>query len=280
MNKRILTIQDISCVGQCSITVALPVISACGVETSILPSSVLSTHTGGFSGYTFRDLTEDMPAIESHWMKEGIRFDAVYTGYVTAGQIDHIKSISENCTNPGAIRIVDPAMADNGTLYAGFGKDFPDRMAELCEGADYILPNLTEANLLLRREMKLSGYDKTWVLHTAEALMEKLHVKNVVLTGISLEEGKTGAAIYDGSCLTVVSGDKIGGSFHGTGDVFSSAFTGCLMRGLPAADACRIAADFVCESIRNTPADHVYGVCFEQAIPKLVTDVANALAEK
>ncbi len=277
MNTRILTIQDISCVGQCSVTVALPIISACGVETSILPSSVLSTHTGGFTGYTFHDLTEDMPAIEAHWKKEGITFDAVYTGYVSDSQIEYIRSITQSCGKEDVLRIVDPAMADNGVLYQGFEADFPDRMAVLCEGADYILPNLTEANLLLHREMVLSGYDRDWVLNLAHELMEKLHVKNVVLTGISFEEGKTGAALYNGEELTVIANDKIGGSFHGTGDVFSSAFTGSLMRGIPAEKAIQIAADFVCESIRKTPADHVYGVCFEQAIPRLVCDIENAL---
>ena len=150
--KRLLTIQDISCVGQCSATVALPLVSACGVECAALPSAVLSNHTGGFPSWTFRDLTADMAGIEAEWSKQGIRFDAFYTGYVCEPQIDPILSIMEHCAAPGALRFVDPAMADNGKLYVGFGADFPSKMARLCKDADFILPNLTEAAFLLGRE--------------------------------------------------------------------------------------------------------------------------------
>ena len=139
--KRLLTIQDVSCVGQCSATVALPLVSACGVECAALPSAVLSNHTGGFPSWTFRDLTADMAGIEAEWNKQGIRFDAFYTGYVCEPQIDPILSIMEHCAAPGALRFVDPAMADNGKLYVGFGADFPSKMARLCKGADFILPN-------------------------------------------------------------------------------------------------------------------------------------------
>lgn len=146
---RILSVQDISCVGQCSLTVALPIISACGVETCILPSAVLSTHTGGFTGYTFRDLTDDMPAISAHWQKEGILFDAVYTGYLgSARQIDMVKELFTTVLRDGGLRIVDPAMADNGKLYPGFDGAFAARMAELCGCADVVLPNITEACMM------------------------------------------------------------------------------------------------------------------------------------
>ena len=141
--KRLLTIQDISCVGQCSTTVALPLVSACGVECAILPSSVLSNHTGGFKSWTFADLTAELGKVEAKWCELGIKFDAFYTGYVSESHIDPILSIMDSCANPGALRIVDPAMADNGRLYAGFGDDFPSKMARLCNGADYLLPNLT-----------------------------------------------------------------------------------------------------------------------------------------
>ena len=150
--KRILTIQDISCVGQCSLTVALPILSACGVETCVLPSAVLSTHTAGFSGYTFRDLTEDMPAIKDHWVKEGIAFDGVYTGYLgSTKQIDYVKEIIAATAKDG-VAIIDPAMADNGKLYPGFDAAFVEEMKKLCATADYLLPNLTEACLLTDTE--------------------------------------------------------------------------------------------------------------------------------
>ena len=139
--KRVLTVQDISCVGQCSLTVALPILSACGLETCILPSAVLSTHTGGFSGYTFRDLTEDMPAIEAHWVKENIRFDAVYTGYLgSAKQIDYVKCMLRSLSKPETLAVIDPAMADNGKLYVGFDDAFVECMRTLAGEADYLLP--------------------------------------------------------------------------------------------------------------------------------------------
>ena len=143
---KILTVQDISCVGQCSLTVALPIISACGIETCVLPSAVLSTHTAGFKGYTFRDLTDDMPDICAHWQKEGISFDAVYTGYLgSTKQIDYVKNILSTVKKSDGYAVVDPAMADNGKLYPGFDMEFVEAMKTLCGAADYILPNITEA---------------------------------------------------------------------------------------------------------------------------------------
>lgn len=270
MSKRILTIQDISCVGQCSLTVALPIISACSVETAILPSSVLSTHTGGFTGYTFHDLTEDMPEIEKHWNKENIKFDAFYTGYVSPSQIDYIRHIMDSCGIEGAIRIVDPAMADNGKLYPGFDDDFPKQMGELCKCADFILPNLTEAALLLGREAVLEGYDEEFIKGLVSDLKNELNVKNVILTGVSFDEKLLGVAIYDGNEIKYVFNEKIPRFSHGTGDVFASAFSGALMRGKSVERAVKIAADFVCASILKTEDEHWYGVRFEEAIPDLV----------
>ena len=147
--KRILTVQDISCVGQCSLTVALPILSACGHETAILPSAVLSTHTAGFSGYTFRDLTEDIPGICAHWVKEGIKFDAIYTGYLgTREQIADVAQVFDTLLKEGGKIIVDPAMADHGKLYSGFDMEYARAMGDLCKKADVILPNLTECCLL------------------------------------------------------------------------------------------------------------------------------------
>ena len=149
MYKRILTIQDISCVGQCSLTVALPVLSVCGVEACALPSAVLSTHSGGFHGYTFRDLTEDIPAIWRHWQREGISFDGIYTGYLgSTRQMELISELFQNVLASGGKRIIDPAMADNGKLYAGFDGAYVAAMGEFCRQGDLLLPNLTEACLL------------------------------------------------------------------------------------------------------------------------------------
>ena len=277
MDKRLLTIQDISCVRQCSLTVALPVISACGIETAVLPSSVLSNHTAnGFSGWTFRDLTGDMPEILERWQKEKIDFSAFYTGYVTKTQIPHILEIMEKTARPGAIRIVDPVMADNGALYPGFDSDFPSEMAKLCRNADYILPNITEAALLLGKKYpgdNLNGddYDKAYI----ESLLKDLHglgAKNIVLTGVSLEKGRLGAAVYDGKRADYYFTERLPASCHGTGDAFASAFAGAVLNGKNLLEAAAVAADFVVESMKATLGDkeHWYGVKFEKALPYLI----------
>ena len=264
--KRLLTIQDVSCVGQCSATVALPLVSACGVECAVLPSAVLSNHTGGFPSWTFRDLTDEMPRVEAEWVKQGIRFDAFYTGYVCEPQIDPILSIMDSCAAPGALRIVDPAMADNGKLYAGFGPDFPAQMARLCKGADFVLPNLTEAAFLLGREPVLDGYDRAFVEDTVAGL-HALGAKNVVLTGVSFDPALLGTAVSDGSSVRYDFNPRLARMAHGTGDVFASVFAGAVLRGLDALEAAALAADVVCAAIEATPESHWYGVSFERAIP-------------
>ncbi|EID85885.1 Pyridoxal/pyridoxine/pyridoxamine kinase [Treponema sp. JC4] len=275
MDKKLLTIQDISCVGQCSLTVALPIISACGIETAILPGALLSNHTAaGYSGWTFNDLTDEMPKILERWNKENIKFDAFYTGYVTKTQIAHILQIMDKAAVPGALRIVDPAMADNGKLYAGFDDNFPQEMAKLCKGADYILPNLTEASFLLGIPYAGSDYDQAYIEKISRDLA-KLGAKNVVITGVSFEKDKVGASVYhaDTDTFEYYFNEKIDVAFHGTGDVFSSAFAGALMRGTSAIQAAKIAADFVVEAIKKTlddKKDHWYGVKFEKAIPSLI----------
>jgi len=275
MLKRLLTIQDVSCVGQCSATVALPVISACGVECAVLPSAVLSNHTGGFTAWTFRDLTGEMPLIEAEWHRQKISFDAFYTGYVCPPQIDPILSIFETCANPGALRFVDPVMADNGVLYTGFGPDFPAQMARLCRGADYILPNLTEAAFLLGRDPVLEGYDRSFVENTIEGL-HALGAKNVVLTGVSFDPSTLGVAVSDGSRVEYDFNPRLSRTSHGTGDVFASVFAGAVVRGLAALDAAALAADVVCEAISATDDGHWYGVAFEKALPFLVDGLRAA----
>ena len=272
--NRLLTIQDISCVGQCSTTVALPLVSACGVECAILPPAILSNHTAaGFTGWSFRDLTDELPKVEAKWIEQKIGFDAFYTGYVCESHIDPILSIFRSCANPGAIRIVDPAMADNGVLYTGFAADFPTKMARLCEGADYLLPNLTEAALLVGETPRLSGYAETDV----ERLCERLHAlgaKNVVLTGVSFDEKLLGTAVSDCTHVVYDFNPREPRMSHGTGDVFASVFAGAVVRGRSAAQAAALAADIVCESIEKTDHDHWYGVSFERALPTLVRELS------
>ena len=268
---KILTIQDISCVGQCSLTVALPIISACGVETCVLPSAVLSTHTAGFQGFTFRDLTEDMPLICDHWRREGISFDAVYTGYLgSAKQIDYVLNILSTVKKAEAPAIIDPAMADNGKLYTGFDLNFVEAMKHLCAKADYLVPNVTEACFLTDIPYK-TEYDEAYVCELVEKLLN-LGAKNVVLTGISYEEGKTGVVVYENGESRYYCHPKEPNSCHGTGDVYASAFVGALVRGKSAYDSARIAADYTVECIRETAKldNHWYGAKFEPVLGKLI----------
>ena len=281
MYKRLLTIQDISCIGQCSLTVALPVVSACGIETAVLPSSVLSTHTGGFSGYTFRDLTSDMKPILEHWKKENIKFDAFYTGYVSKAQIPLILEIMEETAGENALRIVDPVMADHGKLYAGFDESFPAEIAKLCNGADVILPNLTEACFLTGEKYPGDNYDKAFIENILKKLMN-LGAKNIVLTGVSYEKDKIGSACYDGKNIIYDFNERLPVSCHGTGDIFASSFAGALCRGLSIPEAAALAADFVIEAIKETMDDksHWYGVKFEKALPYLIKRLGEALNDK
>ncbi len=274
--NRILTVQDISCLGQCSMTVALPILSACAQETCILPSAVLSTHTGGFSRPAVRDLTEDIPGIQNHWQREGILFDAIYTGYLgSTKQIAYVASLFDGLLVPGGKRIVDPAMADHGRLYAGFDRAYVDAMRELCTKADVILPNLTEAAMLAGVEYREDG-DATYVAQ----ILEKLHSLGcscVVLTGIGAGVGETGVLIDGDGIRYHYSHPKQNRSFHGTGDCFAAAFVGTWMGGKTREEAARIAADFVCRCIENTLPDpnHWYGTKFETALPFLIGQLAE-----
>lgn len=267
---RILTIQDISCVGQCSLTVALPIISACGIECSILPSAVLSTHTAGFTGFTCRDLTDDIPAIAAHWRKEGIDFAAVYTGYLgSEKQIDYVCDIFDTLTAPGGKKIVDPAMADNGKLYPAFDDAYVAAMRKLCAKADFLLPNITEAAFLAGMDYR-TEYDRAYIDALLQALTG-LGAKNIILTGVSYAPGKTGVVVFENGSYAYYEHVKLPNSCHGTGDIYASAFVGALMRGKCAFDAARIAADFTVACIEATAEhkNHWYGAIFEGNLPLL-----------
>ena len=274
--KRILTIQDISCFDQFSLTVALPILSACGVETVILPSAVLSTHTGGFTGFTFRDLTDDIPSISAHWQKEGIDFDAIYTGYLgSEKQIDMVTDIFKKLCREGGKKIVDPAMADNGKLYYGFDQAYADAMTRLCREADIVIPNITEACFMTGHEYK-EKYDEEYVNSVLNAL-EREGMKDVILTGISYNDETTGVIIKNENGIQYYTHKKLPVGSHGTGDVFASAFSGALLRGKNEYEASEIAANYTLRCIENTVGDdnHKYGVKFETAIPYLI-EMLNA----
>ena len=272
--KKILTIQDISCVGQCSLTVALPILSACGLETCILPSAVLSTHTAGFSGFTFRDLTDDMPLIQEHWKKENIKFKAIYTGYLgSVKQVGYVRDILKTMGTDDCVRIVDPAMADNGQLYSIFDMEYVDAMRVLCGEADILVPNITEA-CFLTGESYAETYDEAYI-RTLVTKLAALGAKTVVLTGVSYEAGKTGVVIYENGKMDYYRHDKISKGCHGTGDIYASAFVGALMNDKGVYEAAKIAADYTVKCICNTQGDaeHWYGAKFETALGDLINMV-------
>ena len=240
--KKVVTIQDISCFGKCSATVALPVISAMGVECAVIPTAVLSTHTGGFTGYTFRDLTDDIPAVTAHWKKEGLR--------------------------------IDPAMADNGRLYAGFGPEIVGAMKSLCDRADLIVPNLTEATLMLGEEYRAPGtYDEAYIHDILRRLAEG-GAKIAAITGVNYDGKQQGIVAYhrDSGEFEEYFHENLPVSYHGTGDLFAATLFGAIMREKPLSDALRIAATNVLNAIRATMDDpaYRYSVKFELCIPELL----------
>ena len=269
---RIVSIQDISDLGKCSLTAALPVVSALGAECAVMPTAVLSTHTM-FRGFTFHDLTDEMEPVARHWKEQGIAFDAIYTGYLGSyRQIEIVKKFFADF-GEGAKIIVDPAMADNGRLYTGFTPEFALKMAELCKGADIVLPNITEACFMLGREYR-EEYDREYIIDLLNGLKE-LGAKDCVITGVSFEDGKLGAMKLDsetGEYFEYYT-ERQPENFHGTGDLFSAAVVGGVMRGMTVDNALKLACDFICESIRLTIAEeghNTYGVNFEEAIPYLL----------
>ena len=278
---RVLAINDISCVGKCSLTVALPIISASGVTCDILPTAILSTHTGGFAGYTFRDLSEDIPAVLAHWKSLGLKYDIIISGYLgSIDQIEMVKSTKKDFLKEGGLMIVDPVMGDNGILYSHFDKKFVEEMKGLCRTADVIVPNLTEACFLTDTDYAgVTEKDYPAVIEKLKQLCPRPSV-----TGCDeVKSGKSVSTVYytdDSGKTKTYSTEKIEGAFHGAGDVYSSALAGALARGVQTDKAVQLAADFTTASIRQTKADGTearYGLnsesqmlAFLQALDKAV----------
>ena len=275
--KRVLAIHDISCFGRCSLTVALPIISAVGAECTVIPTAVLSTHTGGFTGFTYRDLTEDIVPIVDHWKTLDLKFDSIYTGFL--GSFEQISIVADTFDRlkENTTIVVDPVMADNGKLYAIFPPEFPMEMRKVCSKADVLMPNITEAVLLLGEEYVEGPYTTEYI----DGLMERLTTlgpKKIVLTGVYFDDVKLGSATYDAETgeRSYYFSDRIPGYYHGTGDVFGSAIVASLISGRSLPDANRIAVDFTVGSIKRTyeaKTDIRFGVNFEQGLAQLIEDV-------
>ena len=255
--KRIVTVQDISCVGRCSLTVALPIISAMGVETAVLPTALLSSHTL-FPHPAICDLTDQIPRITAHWRDIGVIFDGIYTGYLgSVGQLDLIAEFIEEFRGDGFV-FIDPVMGDHGQLYAGFTPAFARRMAQFCGKADIIVPNLTEACLMLDIPYIGEHYTPSQLRDILRGLTD-LGAKKAIITGISFAADKLGAVAYDRQSGEFFSyfGERVASSFHGTGDIFASVCVGALANELPLGKAIETAADFTCECMRQIGRAHV-----------------------
>lgn len=269
--KKVLTIQDISCIGKCSLTVALPILSVLGNETAIIPTAVLSTHTA-FKDFTFKDLSDEILKIVEHWTKENFVFSSIYTGYL--GSIRQIKII-ENILEKLKFDyfIVDPVMADNGKFYKGFNAIYASSMMNLCLKADVIIPNVTEAHFLLKKTYT-EYYDVNYI---KEMLVEfkGMGIKNPIITGVKVND-KLGVVAYIGKTNQFFEyyKDYIEKSIHGTGDIFASVFTGLYSNGISIETSLKIAVDFVYECILNSQnSDIWYGSEFEKTLPYLIKQV-------
>lgn len=272
--KKIVTIQDISCIGKCSLTVALPVISAFGIETAVIPTAVLSTHTA-FESFSFFDLTDEIEVIKEEWKKHNFKFDTIYTGYLgSEKQIETVSSFFDEIKGENTLIFVDPAMADHGRLYSGFEESFSKKMVSLCKKADIISPNITEASLMLGFEYKESGYDEQYIKDMLTGLC-KLGAKKVVITGVSFDDEKSGVMSYNSETNEFFSyfNQKFPKTFHGTGDIFASTCVGGITKGFSFEKALEIAVDFTVETIKETLKEenaNWYGVNFETALPYLI----------
>lgn len=275
--KRLVAINDISGFGRCSLTVASPIISASGIECVCMPTAVLSTHTGGFSGYTYRDLTSDLPAMTSHWKSINLNFDAIYSGFLGSfDQIDIVKDFVNKFKTDENVFIADPCMADLGKMYVLFNHEFAKKMTELCSMADIILPNITEACFMTDTEY-IEGIQTKKYIDTLLNKLIDLGAKNVILTGVSFEENKLGAACMGQDRKPqYYFNEKIPENYHGTGDVFASSFCGGLLNGFSLFESMCIAVRFTCDCIKRTkesaPDTH-YGVDFERGIPFLLKEL-------
>lgn len=279
VQKTAAAIHDISGLGKCSLTAAIPVLSAAGISVGVLPTAVLSTQTGGLNHYTYRDLTSDMRPVMHHWEEIGIKFDAVYSGFLgSAEQVDIVCEFVEKFGKEGSVFLCDPAMADNGSLYDTFDGDFVDCMKRLCAKADILVPNFTEAALLLGETYEEPPYTENYIVHIVKTLAERFSVNNIVLTGVDFDSRSVGAAAYDALSdkITYSLRPQIEGMFHSTGDLFASALLGGILNDFSVNAACDKAIDFTVSAIAQTVktgGDSRFGLCFEKCLPDYIKNL-------
>ena len=269
--KRIIAINDISCFGKCSLTAALPILSAAGIETCVLPTALLSAHTA-FEGFTFSELSTDLTNIVKHWKELNLGFDAIYTGYLgSKSQITLVEKIIDMF--PTEVVLVDPVMGDNGRLYEGFDESFAVEMNRLLKKADIIVPNVTEASFLTCVPYEENAHSQDYI----ETLIDKLKKQcpgKIVLTGINLSHNTVGTAVWDGITLDIIERKKIDVFYSGTGDVFASTLTASYLLGNDIKKSAEISADYIIDCIyetQKTSGDRNYGINFELCIKNLLS---------
>ena len=269
--KRVAAIHDISGIGKCSLTAAIPVISAAGIEAAAMPTAVLSTHTGNIKGYTYRDLTSDLTPIAMHWKSLGITFDGIYSGFLgSVEQVDIVCDFIDMFRTEDTVIIVDPAMADGGKMYTTFDKLFAKEMLLLCRKADIIVPNITEAVFLLDENYREPPYSKEYIENLLKSL-SLLGPEMVILTGVAFDDSEIGCAVYcrDADEVFYSFSKKYPGIYYGTGDLFASALTGAYLNGKSIYESAEIALEFTNSAIERTfeaGTDTRFGVNFEQGI--------------
>ena len=280
MLKRVAAIHDISGIGKCSLTAALPIISAAGIETAVMPTAVLSTHTGEMKGYTYRDLTEDLVPFANHWSSLGIEFNGIYSGFLgSVEQVDIVCEFINKFRTKNTVVIVDPAMADGGKMYKTFDTSFAKEMTALCKKADILIPNITEAAFLLDKEYREAPHTKEYIETLLSGLL-KFGTSMVVLTGVSFNDNEIGCAVIckEDGIIKYYSTKKYPGIYYGTGDVFASALTGAYLHGLTIFESAEIALKFTCEAIRRTyeaGTDPRLGVNFEQGLAEYISFIGG-----
>ena len=271
--KTVAAIHDISGMGKCSLTGAIPVLSAAGISVATMPTAVLSTQTGGISGYTYRDLTEDLRPFMEHWKALGKTFDAVYSGFLgSETQIDIVSDFLKNFSREGTLYLCDPAMGDNGELYSVFDNNFVKAMKRLCSNADIIVPNFTEAFLLLDKEYFPAPYTKDFTEAVLNELADRYNAKYIVLTGVDFDGKSVGAASLDVATgkITYSLRPRVDGMFHSTGDLFASSLLGGILNGFTVNEATEKAIDFTVNAINKTVelgGDSRFGLSFELCLP-------------
>lgn len=273
--KRVAAIHDISGIGKCSLTAAIPVISAAGIEAAAMPTAVLSTHTGNIKGYTYRDLTSDLNLMANHWKSLGITFDGIYSGFLgSIEQVDIVCDFIDMFKTENTVVIVDPAMADGGKMYTTFDKAFAKEMTLLCRKADIIVPNITEAAFLLGEEYIEPPYSEEYIDGLLRRL-SSLGASMTVLTGVAFNDEELGCAVYcrDTDEIFYSFSEKYPGIYYGTGDLFASALTGAYLNGKSIFESAEIALEFTNDAIKRTyeaGTDTRLGVNFEQGIPDYI----------